>query len=187
MHQWIASDGTRFAKCHAPRRHIMRLALRIDLGKVAPCAALCTAIALIVLPIGANAQEAGEAPSATLTESADPGSATFANTTIAAPSSSDTTTLAATAFPQLAANVLSIPADGASVNDFSLDDQVLSRQRGGAVGMVMVATTPQLMRGNGGSGNSVTLWDEIAPPSPLPIPIDAARAAQGNIANYQRK
>jgi hypothetical protein len=83
--------------------------------------------------------------------------------------------------------VLSIPADGASVNDFSLDDQVLSRQRGGAVGMVMVATTPQLMRGNGGSGNSVTLWDEIAPPSPLPIPIDAARAAQGNVANYQRK
>lgn len=169
----------------------MRLALRIDLGKVAPCAALCTAIALIVLPIGANAQEAGEAPSATLTESADPGSATFANTTIAAPSSSDTTTLAATAFPQLAANVLSIPADGASANDFSLDDQVLSRQRGGAVGMVMVATTPQLMRGNGGSGsgsgNSVTLWDEIAPPSPLPIPIDAARAAQGNVANYQRK
>ncbi|WP_244322817.1 hypothetical protein [Paraburkholderia dipogonis] len=101
--------------------------------------------------------------------------------------SSDTTTRAATLFSQLAANVLSIPADGASVNDFSLDDQMLSQQRGGAVGMVMVAATPQLMRGNGGSGNNVTLWDEIAPPSPLPIPIDAARAAQGNVANYQRK
>jgi hypothetical protein len=48
--------------------------------------------------------------------------------------------------------------------------------------MVMVAATPQLMRANG-----VTLWDEIAPPSPLPIPVDAARAAQGNVANYQRK
>jgi hypothetical protein len=36
-------------------------------------------------------------------------------------------------------------------------------------------------------GAAVTLWDEIAPPSPLPIPIDAARTAQGNVANYQRK
>lgn len=165
----------------------MRLAFRIDLGKVAPCAALCTAIALIVLPIGANAQEAGQAPSATLTESAEAGSATFPTATITAPASSEATTRAAIAFPQLAANVLSIPADGASANDFSLDDQVLSRQRGGVVGMVMVAATPQLMRGNAGSGNNVTLWDEIAPPSPLPIPIDAARAAQGNVANYQRK
>jgi hypothetical protein len=165
----------------------MRLAFRIDLGCIAPCAALCTAIALIMLPIGANAQEAGQAPSATLTESADADSATFPNASLATLAPSDTTTRAATLFSQLAANVLSIPADGASVNDFSLDDQVLSRQRGGAVGMVMVAATPQLMRGNGGSGNNVTLWDEIAPPSPLPIPIDAARAAQGNVANYQRK
>ncbi|PXW26593.1 hypothetical protein [Paraburkholderia caballeronis] len=63
-----------------------------------------------------------------------------------------------------------------------LDDQTLSRQRGGAVGMVMVAATPQLMRGNG-----VTLWDEIAPPMPLPVPIDASQAAQGNIASYTRR
>jgi hypothetical protein len=188
MHQWIASDGTRFAKCRAPRRHIMRLAFRIDLGTIAPYAALCTAIALIVLPIGVNAQEAGQAPSATLTQSADAGSATFPNATTATAASSDPTTRAASAFFQLPATVLSIPADGgASVNDFSLDDRVLSRQRGGAVGMVMAAATPQLMRGNVGSGNSVTLWDEIAPPSPLPIPVDAARAAQGNVANYQRK
>ena len=164
----------------------MRLAFRIDLGKIAPCAALCTAIALIVLPIGANAQEAAQAPSATLAESADAGSATLPNAPAATFASSDPTTRAVTAIPQLAANVLSIPADGASMNDFSLDDQVLSRQRGDAVGMVMVAATPQLMRGSGGS-NSVTLWDEIAPPSRLPIPIDASRAAQGNVANYQRK
>ncbi|CAB3794708.1 hypothetical protein LMG28688_03950 [Paraburkholderia caffeinitolerans] len=64
----------------------------------------------------------------------------------------------------------------------ALDDQTLERQRGGAVGMVMVAATPQLMRGNG-----VTLWDEIAPPAPLPIPVDAGQAAQGNIASYVRK
>ncbi|PRX30339.1 hypothetical protein B0G75_107373 [Paraburkholderia sp. BL18I3N2] len=164
----------------------MRLAFRIDLGSVAPCAALCTAIALIMLPVGANAQEAGQVPSATLTESADAGSATFPNASLATLASSDATTRAATLSSQLAANVPSIPADGASANEFSLDDQVLSRQRRGAVGTVMVAAAPQLMRGNGG-GNNVTLWDEIAPPSPLPIPIDAARAAQGNVANYQRK
>ena len=65
----------------------------------------------------------------------------------------------------------------------ALDDQTLSRQRGGAVGMLMVAATPQLMRG----GGSVTLWDEIAPPAPLPIPVDSSQAAQGNIASYTRK
>lgn len=65
----------------------------------------------------------------------------------------------------------------------ALDDQTLSRQRGGAVGMLMVAATPQLMHG----GNSVTLWDEIAPPAPLPIPVDSSQAAQGNIASYTRK
>jgi hypothetical protein len=64
----------------------------------------------------------------------------------------------------------------------ALDDQTLSRQRGGQVGMMMVAATPQLMRG----GNSVTLWDEIAPPTPLPIPIDSSQAAQGNVASYTR-
>ncbi len=63
-----------------------------------------------------------------------------------------------------------------------LDDQTLSRQRGGAVGMVMVAATPQLMR-----GASVTLWDEIAPPTPIPIPVDSSQAAQGNIASYFRR
>ncbi|TDY23803.1 hypothetical protein B0G81_4200 [Paraburkholderia sp. BL6665CI2N2] len=160
----------------------MQLAFRINLGGIAPCAALCTAIALSMLPIGANSQEAGQAPSATLTESADTGSATFPNGALATLAPSDPATHAANLFSRLAGNALSIPADAASVNDFSLDDQALARQGGGAVGMVMVAATPQLMRGNGGSGNNVTLWDEIAPPAPLPIPIDATRAAQGNAA-----
>ncbi|WP_322009894.1 hypothetical protein [Paraburkholderia sp. J12] len=65
----------------------------------------------------------------------------------------------------------------------ALDDQTLSHQRGGAVGMLMVAATPQLMHG----GNSVTLWDEIAPPAPLPIPVDSSQAAQGNVASYTRR
>lgn len=73
------------------------------------------------------------------------------------------------------------PLDG-----MALDDPALSRQRGGALGMVMVAATPRLMHGDSAAGQ-VTLWDEIAPPSPLPVPVDAARAAQGNVANYQGK
>jgi hypothetical protein len=70
------------------------------------------------------------------------------------------------------------------VNTPPLDDQVLSQQRGGREGMVMVAATPQLMKG----GNAVTLWDEIAPPAaPLPVPVDSGRAAQGNVASYSRQ
>ncbi|MFM0729158.1 hypothetical protein PQQ52_01490 [Paraburkholderia sediminicola] len=161
----------------------MRLAFRIDLNSIAPCSALCAAaVALTVLSTGVNAQEFAPSQSVTMAETADAGSATLTSTTLAVVASPDTTAPDS----QLAGDVLSIPADAASVNYFSLDDQMLSRQRGGAVGMLMVAATPQLMGGNGGGGN-VTLWDEIAPPSPLPIPIDAARAAQGNVVNYQRK
>lgn len=173
----------------------MRLAFRIDMSRIARCAALCAALctvgALIALPAGVNAQESALVQSANPTDTAEAGSATLASTMPAAAASPDATAAITATVPesrQLAGEVLNIPADATSVNDISLDDQVLSRQRGGAVGMVMVAATPQLMRGNGNSGrNSVTLWDEIAPPSPLPIPIDAARAAQGNVANYQRK
>jgi hypothetical protein len=65
-----------------------------------------------------------------------------------------------------------------------LDEDALSQQRGGAPGPVTVASTPQLMAGSG----SVTLWDEIAPPAPMPIPVDAQqRAIQGNNASYTRK
>ncbi len=38
--------------------------------------------------------------------------------------------------------------------------------------------------GPGGIPARVTLWDELAPPSPLPVPADAARAAQGDAANH---
>lgn len=63
-----------------------------------------------------------------------------------------------------------------------LDENTLGMQRGGTPGFVMVAAVP--------SGNaSVTLWDEIAPPAPLPmpIPVDAQRVMQGNNASYTRK
>ncbi|RDK01207.1 hypothetical protein [Paraburkholderia lacunae] len=165
----------------------MRLAFRIDMAGMAPCAAFCVALCaagvLIALPAGVNAQESALVQAANPSDSADAGSVTLASTTPAAAASPDETAVES---GQLVGEVLRIPADAASVNDISLDDQVLSRQRGGAVGMVMVATTPQLMRGDS-SGHSVTLWDEIAPPTPLPIPVDAARAAQGNVASYQRK
>ncbi|WGS43027.1 hypothetical protein LFL97_05705 [Burkholderia sp. JSH-S8] len=65
-----------------------------------------------------------------------------------------------------------------------LDEDTLSRQRGRAPGYVTVSTASQMAAG----GNaSVTLWDEITPPTPLPIPVDAQRAVQGNSASYTRK
>ncbi|MFT4069937.1 hypothetical protein [Paraburkholderia sp.] len=157
----------------------MRLAFRIDLISRAPCLAIFAALVLNALPLAASAQTTPAAPaqSATLAESGDAAGSSSASGQIAAPPLTDTDS-------QVAANATSARDDAASVNDISLDDQVLSRQRGGAVGMLMVAATPQLMQGG---GNQVTLWDEIAPPSPLPIPVDAARAAQGNVATYQRK
>ncbi|WP_230459344.1 hypothetical protein [Burkholderia ubonensis] len=63
-----------------------------------------------------------------------------------------------------------------------LDEDTLGRQRGRAPGAVTVSA-PQLVSG----GTSVTLWDEIAPPAPMPIPVDAQRAMQGNNASYTRK
>ncbi len=71
-----------------------------------------------------------------------------------------------------------------------LDEDTLDLQRGRATGMLMVAAAPQLLvtSSSGGSGgNGVTLWDEIAPPTPLPIPVDAQRAMQSNNASYTRK
>jgi len=182
----------------------MRLAFRIDLSSIAPCAALCAAAAaLIVLPVGVNAQEFTLPQSAAMSETADAGSATLASTTPAAVAARDTaatgtaspaavqntvagTDDSAASHSDLAGNALSIPADAPLVNDLVLDDQALSHQRGGFGGMVMVAATPQLMRGFNNSGNGVTLWDEIAPPSQLPVPVDVARSAQGNVTSYQR-
>ena len=158
----------------------MRLALRIDLiSRGAPYFAICAALALSALPANAGTSTTQAAPteSALLADSNDTTRATSVSVEATAPALAD-------ARSETAAHASISPTDAAAVNDISLDDQMLSRQRGGAVGMVMVAATPQLMQTG---GNQVTLWDEIAPPSPLPVPVDAARAAQGNVATYQRK
>ncbi|SDG63579.1 hypothetical protein [Paraburkholderia phenazinium] len=170
----------------------MRLAFRIDPRHCQPLAALCAALLLVALPPGVNAQESVTTPSP------DTGSVTLASPTPAAVTAPDTavsdaadTSNPAATRSDLAGDALSIPADAAAVDtvaasDLTLDDQVLSQQRGGFSGMLMVAATPQLMRGVGNGGNGVTLWDEIAPPSPLPVPVDVARSAQGNVTSYQR-
>ncbi|WP_071762571.1 hypothetical protein [Burkholderia ubonensis] len=64
-----------------------------------------------------------------------------------------------------------------------LDEDALGRQRGRAPGLVAISSASQMAGGNA----AVTLWDEIAPPAPLPIPVDAQRAMQGNNASYTRK
>jgi hypothetical protein len=165
----------------------MRLAFRIDLRHVLPYAALCAALLIVALPPGVNAQEPVTA------SSPDTGSATLASTTPAAVTAPDTavsdtanTANTATSVSDLAGDALRIPTDAVTANDLVLDDQTLSQQRGGFSGMLMVAATPQPMRGSSNGGNGVTLWDEIAPPAPLPIPIDVARSAQGNVTTYQR-
>ncbi|MFM0362523.1 hypothetical protein [Paraburkholderia sediminicola] len=171
----------------------MRLAFRIDLSSIALCAA---AVTLTVLCAGVNAQESALPQSTTMAETADAGSATLASTTVtdvtdtagvaAVDNTAATTNDSAAPRSDLAGNALSIPADAASVTGLVLDDQALSHQRGGFGGMLMVSATPQLMRGFNNSGNRVTLWDEIAPPSQLPVPVDVARSAQGNVTSYQR-
>lgn len=167
----------------------MRLAFRIDLHRFKPYAALCATLLIVALPLGANAQESLTA------SSPDTGAATLASDAPAAvtvpdtvPSSAADTSNAPASASDLAGNVLSMPADAVAATDPVLDDQALSQQRGGFGGLFMVAATPQLMRVSNGSGggNGVTLWDEIAPPSQLPIPVDVARSAQGNLTTYQR-
>ncbi|SDD53557.1 hypothetical protein [Paraburkholderia lycopersici] len=175
------------------------------IGYGSACAAMLVPAALLVLPPAALAQAADDAPVAQFAQAtlasvgnpapdvvpatpaalapatpddvSTPAAASMAST--AAPDDTD----AAAAGSRPAADPVAFGDDGAFAGVGSLDDQTLSRQRGGAVGMVMVAATPQLMRGN----NSVTLWDEIAPPAPLPIPVDATQNAQGNVASYTRK
>ncbi|WP_233802651.1 hypothetical protein [Paraburkholderia sp. HP33-1] len=158
----------------------MRLALRIDLtSRCVPYFAICAALIFSVPPASAGTPTAPATlpQSATLADSSDAAAPPLASRQVTAPAPAADNS-------QTSANASNPAVDAATVNDISLDDQILSRQRGGAVGLLMVAATPQLMQGG---GNQVTLWDEIAPPSPLPVPVDAARAAQGNVATYQRK
>jgi len=74
--------------------------------------------------------------------------------------------------------------DATGMNRYAqLDEDTLSQQRGRAPGFAMVAAAPQTL----GNPASVTLWDELAPPMPMPIPVDAQRTMQGNTVTYTRK
>jgi hypothetical protein len=153
---------------------------RIDPIRIITCAAFCLALTLTAFPADVHAQ-AAPSHAATL---ADLAGVIAQSEPAAVTAASDDATSATSEPDALASNTSDEPINAASMNGIALDDQVLSRQRGGALGMVMVAATPDLVRGN---GNRVTLWDEIAPPAPLPVPVDAARAAQSNAVTYQRR
>ncbi|MEM5316180.1 hypothetical protein [Paraburkholderia sp. JHI869] len=172
---------------------------RSVIGYGSACAAMLVPAALLVLSPGARAQALDDAPAAPTAVAsvanaapdvvpATPSALVPATLEVSAPagdasSPATDSTSAAAAGAHAPADPVAFGNDGVFAGIGSLDDQTLAHQRGGAVGMVMVAATPQLMRGN----NSVTLWDEIAPPAPLPIPVDATQNAQGNIASYVRK
>jgi hypothetical protein len=145
-----------------------------SLRSFAGAAALGAVLSLIALPTGAYAHESASS------NSTDASSVALADMTSAAAAAPETAV--ADSANETSTPILNTAADVVSMNDVPIDDQVLARQRGGAAGMTMVAATQQLLR-----GTSVTLWDEIAPPAPLPVPVDAARAAQSNVASYMRK
>jgi hypothetical protein len=169
---------------------------RSVIGYSSACAAMLVPAALLVLSPGARAQAVDDAPAAQTAIAsvasaapdvvpATPAALVPATLAVSAPAGDATSTAAdpaSTTSASAPADPVAFGNDGVFAGIGSLDDQTLSRQRGGAVGMVMVAATPQLMR-----GNNVTLWDEIAPPAPLPIPVDATQNAQGNLASYTRK
>ncbi|SMG15744.1 hypothetical protein [Paraburkholderia susongensis] len=144
----------------------MSIVFRITLINRASCFAICAVIAVVIalstLPAGASAQSA-QAVSARSAEAAKP------ELTARVPTD---------ACSQSDARVPGASGDAASLNDILPGDPPLSQQRGGAPGMLRVAAMSQPMQDD---GNQVTLWDEIAPPLPLPVPVDAAHAAQGNI------
>lgn len=69
----------------------------------------------------------------------------------------------------------------AAADAMAVDDHALAHQRGTGPGLMTVAAP--LLHG----ARSVTLWDEIAPPAPVPVPADAAQVAQSNAVSYFRK
>ncbi|CAB3643960.1 hypothetical protein LMG27174_00661 [Paraburkholderia rhynchosiae] len=143
----------------------MRPALfRVDQDGIASCAALFCACALISLPGALHAQATLTAASNALASGAD-----ATQTRIAAP--------AGAASPHRSPRAI-------SAKDFSLCDQAIARRGGSAFGLVMMATPPRLTRARTAT---VTLWDEIAPPLPLPAPVDAAHAMQGGVVSYRYK
>jgi hypothetical protein len=68
-------------------------------------------------------------------------------------------------------------------NAAALDDRALARQRGTGPGLMTVGASMQVLKG----APSVTLWDEITPPAPVPVPADSAHVAQTNAVSYFRQ
>jgi hypothetical protein len=185
---------SRGASCHSHTaagligRRVRAASLRSLAGLAALGATLALSSLLCALPATAFAQKSiqespQESPQDSRQDSASSQPSGAGALAFALPAAAATPeTAAADSEDDVPTRVLNTPADVVSMNDAPLDDQVLARQRGGASGLTMVAATPDMMR-----GASVTLWDEIAPPAPLPVPVDAARAAQSNVASYLRK
>jgi hypothetical protein len=144
----------------------MRLASPIDSIGAAALAARCPAPALNALQRAVRAL-AARAQSAMVEDCANAGREGDGD----AAARSDTPAHGLSRSIWLARDPLSARAD-AFVNDFSLDDRAELRQCRSTVSRVIVPVTPQSMRARNAR---VTLWDEIAPPSPLPMPVQAAR------------
>ncbi|RDU97137.1 hypothetical protein [Trinickia dinghuensis] len=74
-------------------------------------------------------------------------------------------------------------AEAPVADDAALDDRALARQRGTGPGLMTVGASFQALKG----APSVTLWDEIAPPAPVPVPADSSHVAQTNAVSYFRQ
>ena len=173
----------------------MSFAHPLSFGSRAAIAALSVALAALSAPCQAHTQSPGEAPAI--------GAATFfvnGNWTALIPlvnraaiavdsSVAQRFVIGATASDgfdepmqapsQNASAETEAPIAGAT----ALDDRVLARQRGTGPGLMTVAASMQPLQ----NSHSVTLWDEIVPPAPLPVPADSGHAAQSNAVSYFRQ
>jgi len=117
----------------------------------------CTLVATLALAVGA-----GATPLAAYADALDAAPLAQEQNADASPAASDETSAAQTV---------------------ALDDRVLASQRGTGLGLMTVAASAQSLANT----SFVTLWDEIAPPSPVPVPVDTSHVAQSNAVSYFRK
>lgn len=83
------------------------------------------------------------------------------------------------------ANVAFAGADALQLTP-AADETMLATQRGRAPGASMLVALSASMRPD--AGPAVTLWDEIVPPArPMPAPVEAPRALQGNRLSLLRQ
>lgn len=164
----------------------------LSFGSRAAIAALGIALAALAAPCQAHADSLGDAPAI--------GEATFfVNGTWAAPfvdrAASAVNLAVASRFvigaaatdrsddaPQAVSEDANANVEAPIAGATPLDDRVLARQRGTGPGLMTVAASMQ-----GLHNAQVTLWDEIAPPAPVPVPADSAHPAQSNAVSYFRQ